>query len=67
MKKKKLATLEDIREEYVALTMAQKVITLSRALDYMQEYNGRSRWTCIAMALGYEYDGCYFEKEVTDV
>lgn len=34
-----------------------KVEILWQALDYMSQYNGRSKITCIAMAMGYETDG----------
>ena len=45
-----------INEEYEKLSDKEKVIVLSNALSLMHQYNGRSRITCIAFAMGYEND-----------
>lgn len=34
-----------------------KVDILMEALDYMQQYNGRSKICCIALAMGVDYEG----------
>lgn len=51
-------TRNHIAKEFNALTKDKKIETLMEALDYMQQYNGRSKFNCIALALGYEnYEG----------
>jgi hypothetical protein len=47
-------TSEYISKKYNALSLKEKTIVLYEALDYMQQYNGRSRFMCIAMAMGYD-------------
>ena len=32
----------------------QKINILYAALDYMQQYNGRTKFRCISMAMGFE-------------
>ena len=55
MKKKvKNYTNEHIQNEFNSLTKDKKIEVLYKALDFMQMYNGRSRFLCIAMAMGYE-------------
>lgn len=49
----KYYTSEQISKQYEALTKDQKINVLYSAIDYMQQYNGRSRFMCIAMAMGY--------------
>lgn len=39
-------------KEFAKLTKIQKIETLWSALDYMSQYNGRSRWECISLAMG---------------
>jgi len=43
-----------------------KVAILWDALDYMQQYNGRSKTDCIAIAMGYErvdtHNSHYYQK-----
>lgn len=36
------------------MTKDEKIKVLYEAIDIMQEYNGRSRFLCIAMAMGYD-------------
>lgn len=48
----KYYTLDEIKKEFA--TKKDKVSILWDALDYMQSYNGRSRWYCVALAMGYE-------------
>ncbi len=45
-----------ISDEYEKLSDKEKVIVLSEALSHMQQYNGRSKLTCIAFAMGYKND-----------
>ena len=45
---------DQIQEEFNSLPNHQKIEMLWEALDYMQQYNGRSRFTCLALAMGYE-------------
>lgn len=47
-------TSEEISKEYEALSLKEKNEVLYEAIDHMQSYNGRSRFYCIAMAMGYE-------------
>jgi len=42
-----------IFKEYNKLSSSHKINILWEALDYMQQYNGRSKILCLAMALGY--------------
>jgi len=49
---------DQIAKEFSELTRVKQIETLYEALDFMQSYNGRSRFLCIAMAMGYEnYEG----------
>lgn len=50
----KYYTSEEISKEYAKLTKDKKIAVLMDALDYMQQYNGRSKFLCIAMAMGYD-------------
>ena len=52
--KKKLYTENYLELKFNKLKKDEKIDILYEALDYMQQYNGRSRFTCIAMAMGYE-------------
>lgn len=44
----------DIEAEYGRLTKDEREKILWSALDYMQQYNGRTKIKCVAMALGYD-------------
>ena len=46
-------TKEAIIAKFVKLSNPKKVEVLLDALDYMQQYNGRSVRTCICLAMGY--------------
>lgn len=52
-KAKKYYTSSQVSEAYSKLSDKQKVEVLSSALDYGLQFNGRSRFLCIAMAMGY--------------
>ncbi len=50
----KLYTSTEISDSYQKLTKDKKIEVLYEAIDYMQSYNGRSRFLCIAMAMGFD-------------
>ena len=62
----KYYTSDDIMKKYGQLTFREKNTILYEALDYMQSYNGRSKFLCIAMAMGYDNiegdDKSYFKR-----
>ena len=45
---------DQIQEEFTRLPNHQKIEVLYEALDFMQQYNGRTRFMCVALAMGYE-------------
>jgi glutaredoxin-related protein len=51
--KTKYYTSEHVSKQYQKLTKDEKINVLYEAIDIMQQYNGRSRFLCIAMAMGY--------------
>jgi hypothetical protein len=53
-KKIKNYTSKNIQDEFINLTKDEKIIVLYKALDFMQMHNNRSRFLCIAMAMGYD-------------
>ena len=56
MEKLKYYTSDDIAKAYSKLSCVQKNDVLYNAIDYMQQYNGRSRFICIALAMGFDND-----------
>lgn len=52
--KTKYYSSEHIENEFQKLSKVNKIDVLLDALDYMQEYNGRTKLLCIAMAMGYD-------------
>ena len=46
-------TKSALRLKYENLVDTAKTVILWQALDYMQQYNGRSKWDCIFYAMGY--------------
>ena len=52
--KQKYYTSADIQKEFSKLTKDKKIEVLYEAIDIMQTYNGRTRFLCIAMAMGYD-------------
>jgi hypothetical protein len=51
-------TQEYIAKKYDKLPLKIKNTILYNAIDYMEQYNGRSKFLCIAMAMGYDnYEG----------
>lgn len=60
---KKAKNLSAINQEFNSLRSVKKADILWDAIDYMQQYNGRSRMYCVALAMGYTtLDGTTFEK-----
>ena len=61
-------TGEQIHGKFNKLPTAKRIHLLWDALDYMEQYNGRSKTDCLALAMGYSnqstVDGTY-EKEST--
>jgi len=52
--KEKYYTSEYISKKYAQLSCKERCDVLYDAIDYMNQYNGRSRFLCIAMAMGFE-------------
>lgn len=48
-------TEQELIEKFNNLTSSQRAIILFEALDYMQQYNGRSKTTCICLAMGFKH------------
>lgn len=47
-----------IQKKFENLSKDKKIKVLYEAIDIMQQYNGRSRFLCIAMAMGFQnYEG----------
>jgi len=56
--KTKYYTADQIRTEFESMSKDLKIEVLYEAIDIMQQYNGRSRFLCIAMAMDYvNYEG----------
>ena len=52
-------TIEEIMEKFEKMPDTLKIKVLYEAIGIMQQYNGRSRTLCIAMAMGYDnFEGC---------
>lgn len=62
----KYVSSKEISNEYNKLSASKQVPILYEAIDIMQQYNGRSRFDCIAKAMGYSnHEGLqntYFKK-----
>lgn len=50
----KFYTQQEIVGKFDRLSKDKKISILHSAIDYMAQYNGRSRILCIAMAMGYD-------------
>ncbi len=65
-KEPRLYTSKEVQIKYNKLSKDKKIEVLYEAIDYMQTYNGRSRFLCIAMAMGFDnYEGdtkSYFKR-----
>lgn len=55
MKKTGIAQNE-ILAKYNKLACTKQVPILYDALEYMQQYNGRTRADCVCLAMGYRYE-----------
>jgi len=51
---KKHFNAKQIGDEFAALSCTEKLQILYDALDIMQQYNGRTKFLCIAIAMGYD-------------
>ncbi len=49
-------TQNEILAKYNKLPSTKQVPILYEALNYMQQYNGRSRADCVCLAMGYQYE-----------
>ena len=49
----KYFTHKQIQAKYDKLNDKEKINVLHDAIGYIQEYNGRSKFLCIAMAMGF--------------
>lgn len=49
-------TKQSVIDKFEKLSNTNKVEVLFGALDYMQQYSGRSIGTCICLAMGYKMD-----------
>lgn len=49
-------TGEEVSAIYGKLKCTEKIKVLYDAIDYMSQYNGRTRFLCIAMAMGFRND-----------
>ena len=56
-------TRQQLLKMYDSYSYRDKCIILYNALDVMQQYNGRSRWSCIFIAMGYKEMSDYWVKE----
>jgi hypothetical protein len=63
MKKLTKAQINDI---FINMPLKEKYSVLWDALDYMEQYNGRSKMDCIILAMGYKSDnsGGYFKETI---
>jgi hypothetical protein len=52
--KEKYYTSEYISKKYAKLSFKEKCNILFNAIEIMNQYNGRSKFLCIAMAMGFE-------------
>jgi len=48
--------LSEIIKDFNRQTKVKKILILGEALDYMEQNNSRSKFTCIALAMGYKND-----------
>ena len=46
---------ETLKSKFYKLSRVKQIDILWAALDMMNQYNGRGRWECVFLALGYEY------------
>jgi hypothetical protein len=64
---KKFYTSNEIMEKFHSKTKKEQINLLLGALDYMQQYNGRTITLCIALAMNFENtegsDNTFFKKE----
>jgi BioD-like phosphotransacetylase family protein len=54
IQEKKEFTFQEVLDKYRALRVDDKNVIIDSAIDFMQQYNGRSKTSCIILAMGYE-------------
>lgn len=61
----KALTTRELIDSFNKLSAPKKVTILYGALDYMEQYNGRSKERCLCLAMGYQEadNGCWYKKE----
>ena len=64
---KRTLTSDDLVKKFNRLPNKVKLELLWEALDMMNQYNGRTRWHCVAIAMGYELDYVKIEGKETEV
>ena len=47
-------TTQEVKKKFDKLSKDNKIEILNEAIDNMQMYNGRSKFFCIALAMGYK-------------
>lgn len=64
MKQQTYLTSEEILYNYTRLSYKKRNEILDSAIDYMQQYSGRSKILCIALAMGYDqFNDKYYKNE----
>lgn len=53
---KEYYTVQDIIKKYDSLSNKYKENVLWNALEYMKQFNGRTKWYCVARAMGFDND-----------
>ena len=58
-------TSKEISAKYANLSYKEKADILYDALDYMSQFNGRTKFLCIALAMGYDNidEGLYIKRK----
>lgn len=61
---KETYTSQEISTKYDNLSYKEKAEVLYGALDYMSQFNGRTKFLCIALAMGYDNidEGLYIKR-----
>ena len=58
-------TSKELLTKYANLSYKEKADILYDALDYMSQFNGRTKFLCIALAMGYDNidEGLYIKRK----
>lgn len=49
-------TKQELADRYYNRSKDSRLLILWQALDFMQQYNGRTKWECIALAMNVEIE-----------